>query len=430
MGFNNITFSNPTFGAPVSQLSSGLTYDPGALYAATYAVGIRPDPGQIDNPPSLVDRNGGRPPRENQWNIRLQREDTKDLVVEAAYVGNRGGWEQANGLGNLNALTPQRIAQFGLNINNPTDLALLTSKLSSPAAIAAGFKAPYAGFSTGNTVAQSLRPFPQFGSVGEIWAPLGNSWYDALQLKVTKRFSHGLEATANYTRSKNLATAEEQGGTTVPINNVFNRANQKTYSLNDQPNIFVASFTYRIPGWNRTSLTRHALGGWEFGGILRYATGTPIAAPTANNSLSSVLFQSTYATRVPGQPLFLKDLNCHCIDPNKDLVLNPAAWAQPSAGQFGQKAVYFNDYRYARRPDEELRLGRVFRIRESMNFQVRAELFNVFNRTYLNNPSAGNSQATPSYNANGTVSSGFGYINPGSVYAAPRTGQIIARFQF
>ena len=114
MGFNNISFTNATFGAPALQLSNGLSYDPSTLYAATYATGIRPDPGQIDNPPALVDRNGGRPPRENQWNISLQRELLKDLVVEAAYVGNRGVWEQANGLVNLNALTPQRIAQFGL----------------------------------------------------------------------------------------------------------------------------------------------------------------------------------------------------------------------------------------------------------------------------------------------------------------------------
>ena len=430
MGFNSIAFSNPTFGSPVFQLSNGLTYDPNALYAATYAVGIRPDPGQIDNPPSLVNRNGGRPPRMNQWNISVQREIAKDLVVEAAYVGNRGVWETANGLVNLNALTPQRIAQFGLNVNNPSDLALLTSKLNSPQAQAAGFKAPYPGYSLGNTVAQSLRPFPQFGSVGVIWAPLGDSWYDALQVKVSKRFSHGLEFTANYTRSKNLTTAEDQDGTTIPVNNVFNRRVNKTYSRNDQPNIFVASFTYQVPGWNHNSWTKQILGGWQVGGILRYASGTPIQVPAANNSLGSVLFQNTFVNRVPGQPLFLKDLNCGCIDPNKDLVLNPAAWSQPAPGQFGTAAAYYNDYRYARRPDEELSLGRMFRIKERMSFQIRAELFNVFNRTYLNNPANTNAQATTSYNANGTLSSGFGYINPGSVYASPRTGQLVARFQF
>ena len=37
--------------------------------------------------------------------------------------------------------------------------------------------------------------------------------------------------------------------------------------------------------------------------------------------------------RVPGQPLFLQDPNCHCFDPSKTFVLNPAAWVNPPAGQ-------------------------------------------------------------------------------------------------
>ena len=65
-----------------------------------------------------------------------------------------------------------------------------------------------------------------------------------------------------------------------------------------------------------------------------------------------------------------------------------------------------------------------------MSFQVRAEFFNVFNRTYLNNPTSTNAQATTSVNGQGLLSAGFGYINNSSVYSAPRTGQIVARFQF
>ena len=142
--------------------------------------------------------------------------------------------------------------ELGLNVNNPADYALLTSKLNSPQAIAAGFKAPYAGYSLGNTVAQSLRPYPQFGDIGINWAPLGDSWYDSLQAKITKRFSRGLDVTANYTFSKNLATAEDQDGTTIPTNDVFNRRLNKTLSRNDQPHIFVVAFNYIVPGWNRT----------------------------------------------------------------------------------------------------------------------------------------------------------------------------------
>ena len=90
-------------------------------------------------------------------------------------------------------------------------------------------------------------------------------------------------------------------------------------------------------------------------------------------------------------PLFTKDPNCHCIDPNRDFVLNPAAWTQPAAGQWGTAAAYYNDYRWSRRPDEQASLGRIFRFKERMSFQIRAEFFNIFNRTFLNTPTSTNS---------------------------------------
>ena len=130
------------------------------------------------------------------------------------------------------------------------------------------------------------------------------------------------------------------------------------------------------------------------------------------------------------EPLFTKDLNCHCIDPNKDLVLNPAAWSNPAAGQWGTASAYYNDFRYARRPNEQLSVGRIFRIREGMSFQVRAEFFNPFNRTYMNDPIAANPLATATFNSSRALTGGFGYINPGSLNSQPRNGQIVARFQF
>ena len=66
-----------------------------------------------------------------------------------------------------------------------------------------------------------------------------------------------------------------------------------------------------------------------------------------------------------------------------------------------------------------------------MSFQIRAEFFNPFNRTYLNDPTVANPLATPTHNSStGLLSGGFGYINPGSLNSQPRNGQIVARFQF
>src|SRR5262245_58738496 len=218
-GFNTINFSNPSFGDPAFQFGNGLVYNAGDLYAQRIDAGIRPTPGQLNNPPALLDRNAGRPPRMNNWSVNLQREIGKNLIVEAAYVGNRGAWFEANGLYDINALTPARLKSFGFDVTNAADRTLLTSRLDSAAARAdARVKIPYAGYSLSTTVAQSLRPFPQFGAVGLDLAPLGNTWYDSLQAKVTKRFSKGLDFTVAYTFSKNLATVTEQGGGTVRVN--------------------------------------------------------------------------------------------------------------------------------------------------------------------------------------------------------------------
>ena len=80
----------------------------------------------------------------------------------------------------------------------------------------AGFnKLPYAGYSAANTVAQSLRPFPQFGNINSLGVPLGESRYDSLQVKATKRYSHGLNLTATFTwqnERTNMVTDAHRAG--------------------------------------------------------------------------------------------------------------------------------------------------------------------------------------------------------------------------
>jgi hypothetical protein len=145
--------------------------------------------------------------------------------------------------------------------------------------------------------------------------------------------------------------------------------------------------------------------------------------------MNSVVFQSTRMNRVPGAPLFLKDLNCHCIDPNKDLVLNKDAWTDVDQGEWGVSAPYYDDYRYQRSANEQLSFGRMFRIREHYRLQIRAEFFNVFNRIVMPNPSAGNPKETQTVNAAGVPTSGFGRIDATSV-SGQRNGQLVARFEF
>ena len=426
VGWEQILYSNPSFGSPAVLLRNGLQYSPAQMYTATYNPGDLPYPGQINSPPAFWDPNGGRPSRINQWSLGLQHQVTPNLLVEAAYVGNRGAWEQATNLININALTPQRLSSFGLDINNAADRTLLTSRLDSATAATRGFnKPPYSTFALSNTVAQSLRPFPQFGTISATHSPLGDNWYNALQAKATKRTSHGLTFTVSFAFSETLST----GGV---VNDVFNRQTLRYLDANSQPFVLATAVQYQVPGFRGSPLAKAITTGWTLGAITRDASGLPILVPASTGNLSSLLFRGTYDNRVAGQPLFVKDLNCHCVDPTKDFVLNPKAWAEPAAGQFGGGALYYNDYRQQRQPDEQLSLARTFRIRERMNLQVRAEFFNALNRTRLVNPTSTNALATQTVNAQGATVSGFGLINMGTrnLQQNPRTGQLIARFEW
>jgi hypothetical protein len=353
-------------------------------------------------------------------------------------VANRGVWWNSPGLININAVTPQILTQYGLNINSSTDQKILTSIISSPNAGRFQNQVPYPGFPTSSTVAQSLRPFPQFGALTTWWSPLGKTWYDSLQAKATKRFSRGLSVTSVFTWQKQLAmgspTAPTVGSGGGPVNDVFNRSQNKYLSQYDQPFLFNLSAAYTVPKFGRNKILSWFGRDWTTGAFLAYSSGMPIQAPAANNALNNVLFRGTFADRVPGVPVFTKDLNCHCIDPNKDFVLNPAAWTDPPAGQFGTSAAFYDDYRYQRRPVENLNLGRTFRIREGMTFNVRAEFTNAFNRTEIGNPTSTNAAATQTRQVASDPTSkptaGFGFINSSAVASPSRAGTIIGRFQF
>ena len=424
-GWNTINFQSAAFGDPGALLRNGLQYDQNELFVVRNDPGFRPSPGQTDNPSNWIHPDATRLPRTNQWSISLQREIARNLMVEAAYVGNRGSGFVANNLMALNALSEERLASFGLNVNNANDRALLRARLDSPTAAARGFnRVPYAGYSMANTVAQSLRPFPQFQNIGITGAPLGESRYDSLQLKGVKRYSHGLSFTTTF-------TWQNERTNMGAVNNVFNNpTDQFAPSELSEPLITVLAFNYEVPAFGDSGFMRAVLGGWTVGGILRYASGLPIPVPTAQNQHNTLVFQNTRMNRVPGEPLFVKDLNSGEVDPNKEFTLNPKAWVDPAQGEWGTSAAYYDDFRYQRRPEEQLSFGRNFRLGARARFELRAELFNPFNRTFMNNPDATNPLQTQRVDAQGKPIAGFGRIDTGSVFGPQRSGQIVTRLSW
>jgi outer membrane receptor protein involved in Fe transport len=453
-------------GSALMTLGQGVTVNGAPLTAAqvawpNFSPGFYPIAGVLPGTgPQYYDQNAGRPARQYQYSFSIQREIFRDLVVQASYIGNRGIWWPSYlspagapySLVNYNYLSSTILAQNGLSLNNPADIATLEAQIGSAAAGRFQNKLPFAGFPLTATVAQSLRPFPQFNTncVGgttsgpcPVAAPLGDSWYNSMQLTADKRFSHGLQFNFGFTWSKSEDTF---GGTP----DVQNRSLAKSISALDQPLVTRIGVTYGLPAWGPNKIVSNIVRDWMFNVFAYYATGTPLLAPTANATgypsnlalatMNNVTFQTAQnQVRVAGQPLYLKDLNCHCFDPNNTFVLNPAAWTNPAPGQFGGPN-YYSDFRGQRRPVENFGIGRQFRIREKMSLSLRAEFTNIFNRTYLNNPSLVSPQTAPvcklPTGGNGACStglqivSGFGAINTSTLYSQPRTGQLVGQFVF
>jgi Carboxypeptidase regulatory-like domain len=426
-----------------------------------------PVAGTLTGAPFLADANQNRPPRVSQWSVGLQRQITNTFTMEGAYVGNIGVWEQGSAfafsgpLGYFSQISPAQYASLGLypypgtgpagyNFSIPgnscvpgNDCArvLLSQPLTSTAVInqlnsvGKGYLlTPYKGF-PGTTLLSALYPYPQFGALAPSGSATGNSKYDSLQLKATKRFSHGLQANGAYTWAKGFVRPSRQ--------DFFNPNNNNWQLQQIPPQALTFNVTYTTQKFSFfNKYVNVAWKDWQVGFFAQYQSGQfllPPASPTAN-------FLSSEDIRVPGQSLYLVNINnIHSYNPQLQQVLNPAAWAPcPTNSVCAATSTYYSDFRGPRTPRENANIGRHFRIKERYDLYIRAEFVNIFNRTILPNPGTTNPQLAPTKGAGGgtILTSGFGVINaynaPGA-YPAPtagavtllgRTGTLIARFQF
>ncbi|HTA45422.1 MAG TPA: carboxypeptidase-like regulatory domain-containing protein [Bryobacteraceae bacterium] len=492
------TVASPAYGAPAGLLKDGDPYAPGNRFGNTPVTWpdfnpLFPFPASQNPlviPPSSpfvsIAPNAGRLPRTFQWSIGFQRELAKDIVVDVSYVGNRGAWWAAPLLAglNYNALTPQGLlanraygATQGIDVTNRTDTALLNDQINNPAVLArypllANPNIVYPGFPGTSTLGQALRPYPQWNGVPPfLGPPMGDNWYDSLQIKGSKRLSRGLTAAVAYAWQKELTDGTDSNTSYVTpspplINDVFNIGQNKQIAGFSQPQTLTISYNYVTPRFSANGTALKALSwvsrDWTLGGVLSYRSGQIMQTPISANNLLANLQRGpannpalwgggyTFMNRVPGQPLFLVDPNSK-FDPTTQLVLNPAAWTEPAYGTFGASPAYYNDFRWQRQPTENMSFGRTFSIKERYNVTIRAEFTNIFNRLYYSVPSNGAAfgagpvfTTSPVGHGNslsgtsGLLSSGFGYVpwvNGGSYNSlgtgpAPRSGQIVARFQF
>src|SRR5262249_1414512 len=126
--------------------------------------------------------------------------------------------------------------------------ALLTSNINSAQAQAAGLRPPYAGFN--GSVAQALRPYPQYQRLTSIAAKLGESTYDGMEGRISKRFSGGLSFQGSYTYSRNYGLAPDRlgfGATTNGPQNALDLEAERAVLANDIPHALVINYVYDLP---------------------------------------------------------------------------------------------------------------------------------------------------------------------------------------
>ena len=361
----------------------------------------------VGNGANMWWNNASLPMYKQDWNFTTETQLSNSMVLDVAYVGSHA-LRLNTGIVNADQVNPKYLS-LG---------SLLQDDINSPAVVAAGFKPPYTGFT--GTLAQALRPFPQYIGVGTLnSAGLGNSTYNSMQIKLEKRLTKGLFALAAYTWSKTLTDSSSSlgGFFSSSSRDAYHLSLEKALAFYDVPSRLVVAFNYELPIGPGKPLLNHGvaskiLGGWQVNGIMSYQSGTPIQI-SANDTLP--LFNGAQS---PNSVIGQKAGNsCSSgFDPAKNVLLNAAAFTVPGPGQFGTSAQILPNARNCPVYNEDFGLMKKFYIKESMYFEFRFELFNAFNRVLFGGP------ATSINNSN------FGQVN--SQANAPRNGQIAAKFYF
>ena len=244
--------------------------------------------------------NSNRWSNTNTIQLDVQKSFARNYVINVGYLGQSTHHLPNSSMNILNQLDPKYLS-LG---------ALLNSSITSPAVVAAGYKVPYEGFT--GTLAQSLKPYPQYFGLTPLGDAIGNSSYNALLVKAEKRFSNGFQYLVSYTWSKTLTdSALSAFGRSGP-QDTFNRRVEKALSPFDIPRNLVVSFTYQLPWGPGThflnkGVASHIIGGWGISGILNYMGGTPISVsapntlPLGNSRLDAVYLGGDIKTSTSGR---------------------------------------------------------------------------------------------------------------------------------
>ena len=399
-----------------------------------------------------------------QYDLIMQRQLPFSFALSLSYIGNKGTRLRSsfNPLNSLpvealklgDALLRKRLADV-----TPSDRAYAASVgfplPSSPDAVYPGFndQVGTAGTLGPATVAQALRPFPQYGPINNRLESQGQSSYNAFKVDLLRRFTQGVQFGVSYTFSKLItdAASDLYGGSALTgvLQNPQDRKSLRSISPDDVPHSVVISYLLELPFGkgkkflNKGGFVDRLVGGFQINGIQRYRSGTPInvfIAGGRRDFLDLIGVGGNLRPNLTGQPLLIDKTN---VSNRADLFryINPAAFSLPpvytgttaAIGSPEYAAYYSDPFRFLgtaaptlnglrSKPflTEDLSVLKKTRITETTFLELRIEFFNLLNR---NRPAFPDANFDP---GNGN----FGNIGFLSDPYQPRRIQLGARFSF
>jgi carboxypeptidase family protein/TonB-dependent receptor-like protein len=385
----------------------------------SYPTGGPPNKKFFSVPPSDISANKLRStyvepnPKRNyvtQWNLNVQYQLTPSVAAMVAYVGSRGVHQ------------PFRVDEADLVIPTKTSAGYLWPQVDINGNLTTG---PNAGLSP-STIN------PNFGSVRGMFYQ-GRSYFNALELQLAKRMSHGFQVQGTYTWGKSMDTssatlAGDAFGNSISSLNYFDMKLTRGLSDFNVGRTIVLNGTWDVPTPKSFSgPARWLADGWELGLIFTASDGVPFTATwgTGNdpaNTLSSDDF--AYPNRLggpgcktltnPGNPNNYIKTECFAIPTAPDMAFFTANCNQQPPSVGGPPPLPLQCFNLRGNAGRNILIGpgitnldfsvfknnRVKRISENFNVQFRVEMFNILNHPNFAPPGPGDGN-TDQFDATG-----------------------------
>ena len=360
---------------------------------------------------SYWDGEAVRLPQNYQYTFSVQRQLRESWVVEAAYNGNVGAHLMS---------TVKNINQQPWNLMEKYGRDVLLARLDSDMARNAGITAPYVqifkDFGSGVSVAQALRPYPQYRRLATATGQgdkSGHSTYHAMVLKADKRFSSGSTFQGSYALSKILTDSSDFYDYDLLTQDNNNRRLEKALSVLDRTHNFKFSYILDLPfGKGRRWLTSGPAGaiagGWRISGIQLYTSGAPLSLSNANTfPIDSFRQSALYMDQVRTYEGWVVKQDNPDWRGNSRYFQPASFFGEQSALKLGRTrpgdATRYNPKaRYQWDLVENFSIARSFAVTEAIKLDFRAEAFNMFNRSRFGVSSA--NVTSPTFGVvNGTI---------------------------